>query len=151
MSQLQSQDADARVGAAISDAMVALIREAVGRGPKRARTFIHEDVILCLLEETMTPLERTLHEQGRDDAVGDIREVLHDAMGPKAARQVEALTGRTVTATLADHHRGPDAGVLVFLLESRRGAVAVGAAPATTSTSPASEAAVSGSSSGTAP
>ena len=127
MSRFQSQprqadassEADARVGAAISDAMVALIREAVGRGPERARTFIHEDVILCLLEGTMTPLERTLHEQDRDDAVRDIREVLHAAMGPSAARQVEELTGRTVTATLADHHRSPDAGVLVFLLAPR--------------------------------
>jgi Na+-translocating membrane potential-generating system (MpsC) len=93
-------EADARVGSAISDAMVALIREAVGRGPKRARTFIHEDVILCLLEETMTPLERTLHEQDRDDAVQDIRDVLHSAMGPRAAR-----TGR------GDHrpHRDRDA------------------------------------------
>ena len=115
-------DADARLGAAISDAMVALIREAVGRGPKRARTFIHEDVILCLLEETMTPLERTLQEQDHDDAIRDIRELLHAAMGPKAADQIETLTGRTVTATLADHHRRPDAGVLVFLLEPRRAA-----------------------------
>ena len=115
-SQPRSADADARVGSAISDAMVALIREAVGRGPKRARTFIHEDVILCLLEETMTPLERTLHDQERDDTVQEVRDVLHAAMGPKAAKQVEELTGRTVTATLADHHRSPDAGVLVFLL-----------------------------------
>jgi hypothetical protein len=45
-------DADARLGAAISDAMVAVVRGAVGRGPKRARTFIHDDVIVCLLHET---------------------------------------------------------------------------------------------------
>ena len=127
MSQLQSRpgsgdapgEADARLGAAISDAMVALVREAVGRGPKRARTFIHEDVILCLLEETMTPLERTLHEQDNEETLREVRELLHAAMGPKAAQQVEALTGRSVTATLADHHRRPDAGVLVFLLDPR--------------------------------
>jgi uncharacterized protein YbcI len=112
-------DAHAQLGAAISDAMVALVREAVGRGPKRARTFIHEDVILCLLEETMTPLERTLQEQDHADALRDIRERLHASMAPRASQQVEALTGRTVTATLADHHRQPDAGVLVFLLEPR--------------------------------
>ena len=43
-------------------------------------------------------------------------------MGPKAAERIETLTGRTVTATLADHHRRPDAGVLVFLLEPRAAA-----------------------------
>ena len=99
--------------------MVAVVREAIGRGPKRARTFIHEDVILCLLEETMTPLERTLQEQHQDGALRDVRELLHAAMAPQASQQVEALTGRTVTATLADHHRQPDAGVLVFLLAPR--------------------------------
>jgi uncharacterized protein YbcI len=112
-------DADARLGAAISDAMVAVVREAIGRGPKRARTFIHEDVILCLLEETMTPLERTLQEQDQDGALRDVRELLHAAMAPQASQHVEALTGRTVTATLADHNGSPDAGVLVFLLAPR--------------------------------
>lgn len=112
-------DPDAQLGAAISDAMVAVLRGAVGRGPKRARTFIHDDVIFCLLHETMTPLERTLHQQDRDDTVQDVRDVLHSAMGPKAQRAVEELTGRAVLATLADHHSDPDAGVLVFLLEPR--------------------------------
>lgn len=110
---------DGRLGAAISDAMVAVVREAVGRGPKRARTFIHDDVIVCLLHETMTPLERTLHQEQHDDTVQEVRDVLHDAMTPRATESVEKLTGRAVVATLADHHSDPDAGVLVFLLEPR--------------------------------
>ena len=101
--------------------MVAVVREAVGRGPNRARTFIHDDVIVCLLHETMTPLERTLHSERRDDTVQEVRDVLHGAMAPRAQEQVEALTGRTVIATLADHHSDPDAGVLVFLLAPRTG------------------------------
>ena len=112
-------DADGRLGAAISDAMVALIREAVGRGPKRARTFIHDDVIVCLLHETMTPLERTLHQAQRNDTMQEVRDVLHGAMAPQAQQSVEELTGRAVIATLADHHSDADAGVLVFLLEPR--------------------------------
>ena len=109
-------DPHGRLGAAISDAMVAIVRDAVGRGPTRARTFIHDDVIVCLLHETMTPLERTLHVEQRDDTVQELRDVLHTAMGPQAQQRIEALTGRSVLATLADHHRDPDAGVFVFLL-----------------------------------
>jgi uncharacterized protein YbcI len=101
--------------------MVALVRESLGRGPKRARTFIHDDVVLCLLEETMTPLERTLYEDNRDATVQEIRDVLHAAMAPKASQRVNELTGRAVLATLADHHRDPDAGVLVFLLAPAAG------------------------------
>jgi uncharacterized protein YbcI len=110
-------DPNGRLGAAISDAMVGLVRDAVGRGPTRARTFIYDDVIVCLLHETMTPLERTLHDEQRDDAVQEIRDVLHTAIGPQAQQRIEALTGRPVLATLADHHRDPDAGVFVFLLQ----------------------------------
>lgn len=99
--------------------MVAIVRDALGRGPTRARTFIHDDVIVCLLDETMTPLERTLHEDQRDETVQEIRDGLHTAMGPQAQQRIEALTGRSVRATLADHHRDPDAGVFVFLLRPR--------------------------------
>lgn len=77
-------DPDGRLGAAISDAMVALLRQAIGRGPKRARTIIHDDVIVCQLHETMTPLERTLLEQRREDTVQAVRDVSHSAMAPKA-------------------------------------------------------------------
>jgi uncharacterized protein YbcI len=97
--------------------MVSMVRDALGRGPTRARTFVHDDVIICLLHETMTPLERTLHEEQRDDTVQEVRDVLHAAMGPQAQQRIEALTGRSVAATLADHHRDPDAGVFVFLLQ----------------------------------
>ncbi len=114
-------DSDGRLGAAISDAMVALVRDALGRGPTRARTFINDDVVLCVLDETMTPLERTLHDEHHDDTVQEIRDVLHAAMGPQAQQRIEALTGRSVRATLADHHRDPDAGVFVFLLHPPAG------------------------------
>lgn len=67
----------------------------------------------------MTPLERTLHEENRNDTMTEVREVLHSAMGPKAAQRVEALTGRTVLATLADHHADPDAAACVFILEPK--------------------------------
>jgi len=120
VSKLQSHpdpDPHGRLGASISDAMVAIVRNAIGRGPTRARTFIHDDVIICLVHETMTPLERTLQDEQRDDTLQDVRDVLHTAMAPQAQQRIEALTGRSVLATLADHHRDPDAGVFVFLLQ----------------------------------
>jgi uncharacterized protein YbcI len=63
----------------------------------------------------MTPLERTLHNEERDDTVQEVRDVLHAALAPQAKDRIEALTGRSVLATLADHHPDPDAGVFVFL------------------------------------
>lgn len=110
-----------RLAAAISDAMVGMLRESLGRGPARAQTFIHDCGVFCLLEETMTPVERTLHDENRDDTVYEIREALHQTMRVPAMAKVEELTGRRVLAFLSDHHRSPDVGMRAFVLE-REGA-----------------------------
>jgi uncharacterized protein YbcI len=87
--------------------MVAVVREAVGRGPKRARTFIHDDVIVCLLHETMTPLERTLHQQNRDDTVQTVRDVPHTAMARKA-QQSAVSSSRGRGRSRAAYRSAPD-------------------------------------------
>src|SRR5690242_21593397 len=43
--------------AAISNMMVRLLREYTGRGPTRARTTIGDDLIVCLLADTLTTSE----------------------------------------------------------------------------------------------
>jgi hypothetical protein len=48
----------------------------------------------------MTPLERTLHDEQRDDAVQAVRDVLHTAIGPQAQQRIEALTGREALGLL---------------------------------------------------
>jgi uncharacterized protein YbcI len=101
--------------------MVGMLRESLGKGPARAQTFIHECGVFCLLEETMTPVERTLHDESRDETVAEIREALHQTMKEPAMAKVEELTGRRVLAFLSDHHRSPDVGLLAFVLE-REGA-----------------------------
>lgn len=116
-----SRNDGGRLAADISDAMVGMLRESLGRGPARAQTFIHDCGIFCLLEETMTPVERTLHQQNRDQTVGEIREALHQTMKEPAMAKVEELTGRRVLAFLSDHHRSPDVGLVAFVLE-REGA-----------------------------
>lgn len=106
-----------RLGAAISDEIAALLRDALGRGPKRARAYVQEDVVFCVIQETMTTFEETLRQEHRDDTVKYLREVLHDVIGQTAAARVEQLTGRRVVATLADHDHESDIGVLALVFE----------------------------------
>lgn len=42
------------VTAAISQAIVQILREYTGRGPMKARTTIHENVVPVMLEQTLT-------------------------------------------------------------------------------------------------
>jgi uncharacterized protein YbcI len=45
---------------AISDGMVALMKEFFGRGPTQAKTYYHDDLVICLMRGGYTRAERTL-------------------------------------------------------------------------------------------
>ena len=48
------------VRTAISDGLVALLKEYYGVGPTQAKTYYVEDLVVCLLRGGFTPVEQTL-------------------------------------------------------------------------------------------
>ena len=50
---------------ALSNAIVGFLREYTGRGPIKARTSIRENVVLVMLEQTLTKGEQVLVKKGR--------------------------------------------------------------------------------------
>jgi uncharacterized protein YbcI len=105
------------VPAAISNAIRQLVADYTGRGPTRARTTIRDNVVVVLLEDTLTKGERRLVAKGRDHRVIDYRREFQDAMRDDAIASVEQLTGRTVTAFMSANHIDPDLAAEVFVLE----------------------------------
>ncbi|HKH14553.1 MAG TPA: Na-translocating system protein MpsC family protein [Solirubrobacterales bacterium] len=101
----------------ISRAMVALFKEAMGRGPGRARTYIEDGVVLTVLHDTMTKAEHTLKDENLEDHVRDLRRIFQGTFREEAIAVVERLTGRKVLAFLSDHAVDPDYAVEVFILE----------------------------------
>ena len=101
----------------ISRALVAIFKEATGRGPAQALTYINENVILTLLRDTMTTAERTLLEEDQDQAVRSLRRLFQGVVRDQAIEAVERLTGRKVLAFLSDHAVDPDYAVEVFVME----------------------------------
>lgn len=57
------------IASAISSAVVQLMREYTGRGPTKARTYIDEDLITVVLQDTLTMGERSLVRDGELDLV----------------------------------------------------------------------------------
>ena len=53
------------LNAAIANEVGRLVAEFTGRGAKRSRAFVHDDVVVCLLEGEATSGERNLVEAGR--------------------------------------------------------------------------------------
>ena len=67
------QPASATLHAAISHAVVGLLREYTGRGPMKSRTTIRDNVVLVMLDQTLTKGEQSLVNKGRGDKVIEIR------------------------------------------------------------------------------
>src|SRR5262245_24035073 len=84
--------------ASISNMVVAVYADHLGRGPTKARTFITEGVITCVLEDTLTKAERKLVESGRVAPVLEIRSSMQETMRSELAGGVEELSGQHVRA-----------------------------------------------------
>jgi uncharacterized protein YbcI len=105
--------------AAISNAMVQLLHEYTGRGPTRSRTTIGDDLIVCLLADTLTKSERKLVDAGEDWLVLQQRSAFQHLMREEAVGMVEDVSGRTVTAFMSNNHIDPDLAVETFVLAPR--------------------------------
>ena len=101
----------------ISRAMVGVFKEHVGRGPTVAKTYIHDDLVVCVLHDTMTRAEKTLSEQGQADEVRRLRRSFQDLFREHASREIERIMGRPVIAFLSDHAVDPDWAVEAFVIE----------------------------------
>jgi uncharacterized protein YbcI len=106
-----------RQAASVSNAITRLHRDHYGRGATTTRTIIQRNYVVCFLDDIYTPVERTLIEAGRLEAVRKTRNIFQDAMGPKFAEAVEAAMGRRVVAFMSQVHFDPDMAAEVFVLE----------------------------------
>ena len=109
------------VSAAISNLTVRLLSEYTGRGPTKARTYMQEDLISVVLQDTLTKGERSLADDGEADHVLHTRKMYQRTMRAALVSGVEELTGRRVIAFLSDNHLNPDVGVETFVMEPRPG------------------------------
>jgi uncharacterized protein YbcI len=103
--------------AAISEALVGLHREYYGKGPTKAKTFLVNDTVLCMLKGGFTVVEKTLIDNGRQQAVHDIRHSFQAAMEERFTNVVEDALGRNVIAYMSQVHTDPDIAAELFVLE----------------------------------
>lgn len=107
------------IASAISSAVVQLMREYTGRGPTKARTYINEDLITVVLQDTLTMGERSLVRDGEIELVLTSRKAFQRTMGVQLIAAVEANSGRSVLAFLSDNHIDPDVAVESFVLHPK--------------------------------
>lgn len=101
---------------AISDGIVALLKEFYGRGPTRAKSYYEDDLVVCLLRGGFSRVEQTLLEGGRSSSVIQQRMDFQDVMRHRFQDVVETATGRRVIGFMSGNQQDPDIMCEVFIL-----------------------------------
>jgi uncharacterized protein YbcI len=101
---------------AISEGLVALLKEFYGRGPTRAKSYYEDDLVVCVLRGGFSPVEQTLLKAGRGAAVISQRMEFQDIMRDRFAAVIEDATGRRVIGFMSGNQQAPDIMCEVFIL-----------------------------------
>ena len=109
--------AGGRLLSEITNRIVAFMREHYGRGPIKAKTYVLDNLIVCVLSNGFTAIERTMMRGGEPDRVLEMRRDFQRLMKERYTEMVEQLTGRKVLAFLSQAHVEPDLTIEVFLMD----------------------------------
>ena len=101
---------------AISDGIVALLKEFYGRGPSRTKTYLEDDLVVCLLRGGFSRVEQTLLEGGRGSSVIQQRMDFQDLMRERFVAVISNATGRRVIGFMSGNQQDPDIMCEVFIL-----------------------------------
>jgi uncharacterized protein YbcI len=103
---------------AISEGLVALLKEYYGRGPERTKTYMSDDLVVCLLRGGFTRVEQTLLEGGHGEDVIRQRMAFQNVMRERFEHVVEQATGRKVIGFMSGNQQDPDMICEIFVLAS---------------------------------
>jgi|SRR5215212_6133352 len=101
----------------ISNAMVGLKKEFYGKGPTKAKTYINDNYILCVMQGGITRNEETLLAAGQESLVREYRLKFQEAMAAPTTEAIERLTGRKVLGYHSQIVFDPEHGFEIFVLD----------------------------------
>jgi uncharacterized protein YbcI len=117
-----SEDSGAQISrlAEISREMVRLYKSQFGRGPTRARSdFAGPDLVVCTLEDTLTPAEKRMAELGEHQRLRDLRLYFQHVSEEQFCEIIERVLGRKVRAFVSGMDTEEDVAAELFYLEDR--------------------------------
>jgi uncharacterized protein YbcI len=101
----------------LSNAIVALFKEFLGRGPADCRTYLEPDLVVVVMTGGYHAAEQTLFEAGKWHEVRQARMSWQDTMESRFVETIERLTHRSVKAFMSANHQSPDVTIELFVLE----------------------------------
>jgi uncharacterized protein YbcI len=104
----------------VTNAMVRIYKEQLGRGPTKARSdYAGPDLLVATIEDSLTPAERTMIALGEHQRVRETRLFFQHAYEDQFIVTVQEITGRTVRAFVSGTDTAEDVSTEVFYFEPR--------------------------------
>lgn len=92
------------------------MKEYYGVGPPQAKTYYHDDIVVCVMRGGFTRVEQTLMEGGRPGSVIQQRMEFQEVMRPRFTDLIERSTGRQIVGFMSGNQQEPDMMCEVFVL-----------------------------------
>lgn len=108
---------DGDVVTQISDGIVGLLKEYYGRGPTETRTYLQDDLVVCVMRGGVMAIEQTLLDAGRESVVRLQRMEFQEVMRDRFAAVVEDATGRRVIGFMSGSQHTPAMASELFVLD----------------------------------
>jgi uncharacterized protein YbcI len=119
---LKDVDSDQRdrppsVRAEVSNAMVGLKKDFYGKGPTKAKTFLNDNYVFCVMEGGLTRNEQTLIDRGHEDLVRTYRLRFQEAMEGPTVEAIQRITGCSVIGYHSQIVFNPERAFEIFVLD----------------------------------
>ena len=117
-STVPSEKTKGQIEAAVTEGITQFERDYLGRGPKEAKSFIVENLVVVKLQGILGPAERQLsHEEGGVELIKKMRRRVIESCSGDLSGLVEEETGVEVVSMHADISARTGERVFVFSLD----------------------------------
>jgi uncharacterized protein YbcI len=107
-----------QLAAAVSNAIVGIHSKHYGKGPTKAKTYLVDDVVITVMQDVFTAVERTLIEHEKGDLVREVRTAFQFTLRDEFTEAIQAIVGREVRGFISQIDCDADIAVEVFLLSN---------------------------------
>lgn len=101
----------------ISTKMAAIQKNAFGKGPDGAKSYLFDDLLLIVMRGGLTVSEKTMLGFGRQDLVREFRQQFENEMTTRIVGMVEEMTDRKVLTYQSQVMFDPDVIVELFVFD----------------------------------
>jgi uncharacterized protein YbcI len=106
-----------QVAAAISNAIVGIHSKHYGKGPTKAKTYLIDDMVVCVMQDVFTTVERTLIDAGRGDLVREVRTTFQYSLRDEFRDAIGSIVRRPTHSFMSQIDCEADMAIEFFLLE----------------------------------